>query len=79
MSIGKMIKFYRKENGLTQGELAEMIGVSTQAIYLPAFRKNAETYAENSIVPENFQRARTEAELILDTFENSPLDFSKEQ
>ena len=32
MSIGKMIKFYRKENGLTQGELAEMIGVSTQAI-----------------------------------------------
>ena len=46
---------------------------------LPAFRKNAETYAENSITPEFFQRARSEAKLILDTFETSPLDFSKEQ
>jgi len=45
---------------------------------LPAFRKNAETYAGNSITPEFFQRARSEAKLILDTFETSPLDFSKE-
>lgn len=32
MSIGKTIKFYRKEKNLTQGELAELIGVSAQAI-----------------------------------------------
>ena len=46
---------------------------------LPAFRKNAETYAVDNITPEFFQRARSEAKLILDTFETSPLDFSKEQ
>ena len=32
MSIGKTIKFYRKSLELTQSELAEIIGVSTQAI-----------------------------------------------
>lgn len=32
MTIGKTIKFYRKERELTQSELAELIGVSTQAI-----------------------------------------------
>ena len=32
MSVGQIIKFYRKEKGFTQGELAEIIGVSVQAI-----------------------------------------------
>jgi len=32
MSIGKNIKFYRKSMNLTQSELAEIIGVSTQAV-----------------------------------------------
>ena len=32
MSVGQIIKFYRKEKGFTQGELAEIIGVSIQAI-----------------------------------------------
>lgn len=32
MTIGQTIKLYRKEKKLTQGELAELIGVSTQAI-----------------------------------------------
>ena len=32
MTIGQTIKLYRKEKSLTQGELAELIGVSTQAI-----------------------------------------------
>ena len=32
MSIGQTIKLYRKEKDLTQSELAELIGVSTQAI-----------------------------------------------
>ena len=32
MTIGETIKLYRKEKGFTQGQLAELIGVSTQAI-----------------------------------------------
>lgn len=32
MTIGETIKFYRKEKDMTQGQLAELIGVSTQAI-----------------------------------------------
>ncbi len=32
MSVGQIIKFYRKELGFTQSELAEIIGVSVQAI-----------------------------------------------
>ena len=32
MTIGQMIKLYRKEKNFTQGQLAELIGVSTQAI-----------------------------------------------
>lgn len=32
MSIGQTIKIYRKEKNLTQSQLAELIGVSTQAI-----------------------------------------------
>lgn len=32
MTIGKTIKLYRKEKNFTQGQLAELIGVSTQAI-----------------------------------------------
>lgn len=32
MSVGERIKVYRKEKNLTQGQLAELIGVSTQAI-----------------------------------------------
>ena len=32
MSIGERIKVYRKEKNLTQGQLAELIGVSTQAV-----------------------------------------------
>ena len=32
MSVGQIIKFYRKEKGFTQGELAEIIGVSVQAV-----------------------------------------------
>ncbi len=32
MSIGKTIKLYRKDKNLTQNELAELIGVSTQAV-----------------------------------------------
>ena len=32
MSIGQTIKLYRRENGLTQSELAELIGVSMQAV-----------------------------------------------
>lgn len=32
MSIGQTIKLYRKEKGLTQSELAELIGVSMQAV-----------------------------------------------
>ncbi len=32
MTIGETIKFYRKEKELTQGQLAELIGVSTQAV-----------------------------------------------
>lgn len=32
MTIGETIKFYRKEKDLTQGQLAELIGVSTQAV-----------------------------------------------
>ena len=32
MSVGQTIRFYRKEQGLTQSELAEMINVSTQAV-----------------------------------------------
>lgn len=32
MTIGQTIKLYRKEKALTQGQLAELIGVSTQAI-----------------------------------------------
>ena len=32
MSIGQMIKLYRKEKGFTQNELAELIGVSSQAV-----------------------------------------------
>ncbi len=32
MTTGQTIKLYRKEKGLTQGQLAELIGVSTQAI-----------------------------------------------
>lgn len=32
MTIGQTIKLYRKEKGFTQGQLAELIGVSTQAI-----------------------------------------------
>jgi len=29
MTTGETIKFYRKEKNLTQGQLAELIGVST--------------------------------------------------
>lgn len=32
MSVGENIKLYRKEKNLTQGQLAELIGVSTQAV-----------------------------------------------
>ncbi len=32
MSIGTTIKLYRKDKNLTQSELAELIGVSTQAV-----------------------------------------------
>ena len=32
MSIGQNIKKYRKEKGYTQRELADLIGVSVQAI-----------------------------------------------
>lgn len=32
MSVGQMIKLCRKEKGLTQSELAELIGVSMQAV-----------------------------------------------
>ncbi|MBE6705290.1 MAG: helix-turn-helix transcriptional regulator [Ruminococcaceae bacterium] len=32
MSVGQIIKFYRKEKGFTQSELAEIIGVSIQAV-----------------------------------------------
>ncbi len=32
MSIGQTIKLYRREKGLTQSELAELIGVSMQAV-----------------------------------------------
>lgn len=32
MTTGQTIKLYRKEKGFTQGQLAELIGVSTQAI-----------------------------------------------
>ena len=32
MTIGQNIKFYRKEQGLTQRELAEILGVSVQAV-----------------------------------------------
>ena len=32
MSIGTNIKIFRKNNGYTQRELAERVGVSTQAI-----------------------------------------------
>lgn len=32
MTVGQRIKLYRKDNGLTQQELAELIGVSMQAI-----------------------------------------------
>ena len=32
MTIGETIKFYRKEKDFTQGQLAELIGVSTQAV-----------------------------------------------
>lgn len=32
MAIGQTIKLYRKEKHLTQSELAELLGVSTQAI-----------------------------------------------
>ena len=32
MSVGKRIKFYRKEMGFTQSDIAEMIGVSVQAV-----------------------------------------------
>ena len=32
MAIGDKIKFYRKKSGLTQSQLAELIGVSSQAI-----------------------------------------------
>lgn len=32
MTIGQMIKLYRKEKNFTQGQLAELIGVSTQAV-----------------------------------------------
>ena len=32
MTTGETIKFYRKEKNLTQGQLAELIGVSTQAV-----------------------------------------------
>ena len=45
---------------------------------LSCFRENAETYVKNTITPEHFQRAGSEAKLILNTFENSMLDFSKE-
>ncbi len=32
MTTGETVKFYRKEKNLTQGQLAELIGVSTQAV-----------------------------------------------
>ena len=32
MSVGQIIKFYRKEKGFTQSDLAEIIGVSIQAV-----------------------------------------------
>ena len=32
MTVGQRIKFYRKEKGYTQSDLAEIIGVSTQAV-----------------------------------------------
>lgn len=32
MAIGDRIQFYRKSSGLTQSRLAELIGVSPQAI-----------------------------------------------
>lgn len=32
MTVGQMIKLCRKEMGLTQSELAELIGVSMQAV-----------------------------------------------
>ena len=32
MTMGQRIKLYRKEKHLTQGQLAELIGVSTQAV-----------------------------------------------
>ncbi len=32
MTIGETIKFYRRDKKLTQGQLAELIGVSTQAV-----------------------------------------------
>lgn len=32
MAIGDKIRFYRKKSGLTQSQLAELIGVSSQAI-----------------------------------------------
>ena len=32
MSVGQIIKFYRKEKGFTQSDLAEIIGVSIQAM-----------------------------------------------
>ena len=46
---------------------------------LTQLRSNAAAYAKNTIYPENFQRSRVEAELILNTFENASLEFSKEQ
>lgn len=32
MAIGDRIRHYRKRGGLTQGQLAEIIGVSPQAV-----------------------------------------------
>ena len=59
MSIGKKIKQYRMERGITQSELAESIG---------SYQKNISTYEKDSVIPsaEVIKKIANRLEVSLD-------------
>ena len=91
MSVGQIIKFYRKEKGFTQSELAEIIGVSIQAVSkwendvgMPDISQIVPLARALHIFTDTILEFNNDAELediisMRETIGHHPVDFSFEE